>query len=73
MLGHDRESVFRSQPVFLIFSDLSRKFEYAAFYGGTAIRVLYGLDRFSEDLDFSLLKSNPKYFPDFYRYSLCVA
>ncbi len=33
-------------------------FEKAAFYGGTALRVLYGLDRFSEDLDFSLLKKN---------------
>ncbi|MBP7706036.1 MAG: nucleotidyl transferase AbiEii/AbiGii toxin family protein [Candidatus Aminicenantes bacterium] len=31
-------------------------FEKAAFYGGTALRVLYGLDRYSEDLDFSLLK-----------------
>ncbi len=30
-------------------------FEHAAFYGGTALRVLYGLDRYSEDLDFSLL------------------
>ena len=29
-------------------------FKYAAFYGGTALRMLYGLDRFSEDLDFSL-------------------
>jgi predicted nucleotidyltransferase component of viral defense system len=34
----------------------SKFFENAAFYGGTAMRVLYGLDRFSEDLDFSLLK-----------------
>lgn len=33
-----------------------RFFEHAAFYGGTALRILYGLDRFSEDLDFSLLK-----------------
>lgn len=33
----------------------SKFFEHAAFYGGTALRVLYGLDRFSEDLDFSLL------------------
>ena len=24
-------------------------FERAAFYGGTALRILYGLDRFSED------------------------
>src|SRR3990167_8619513 len=31
-------------------------YEKAAFYGGTALRVLYGLDRFSEDLDFTLLK-----------------
>ncbi len=30
-------------------------FEHAAFYGGTALRILYGLDRFSEDMDFSLL------------------
>lgn len=30
-------------------------FEKAAFYGGTALRILYGLPRFSEDLDFSLL------------------
>lgn len=34
----------------------SKFFENAAFYGGTAMRVLHGLDRFSEDLDFSLLK-----------------
>ena len=33
-------------------------FEHAAFYGGTALRIFYGLDRFSEDLDFSLLKPN---------------
>ena len=33
----------------------SKFFEKAAFYGGTALRVLYGLDRYSEDLDFSLL------------------
>lgn len=31
-------------------------FEKAAFYGGTALRIFYGLNRFSEDLDFSLLK-----------------
>jgi len=34
-------------------------FEHAAFYGGTALRILYGLDRFSEDLDFTLLSPNP--------------
>ncbi|HSA31622.1 MAG TPA: nucleotidyl transferase AbiEii/AbiGii toxin family protein [Candidatus Omnitrophota bacterium] len=36
----------------------SKFFEKAAFYGGSALRILYGLDRFSEDLDFSLLKRN---------------
>lgn len=29
-------------------------FEKAAFYGGTCLRIFYGLPRFSEDLDFSL-------------------
>jgi len=36
-------------------------FEKAAFYGGTALRLLYGLDRFSEDLDFSLLAPDPDF------------
>lgn len=31
-------------------------FEIAAFYGGASLRIFYGLNRFSEDLDFSLLK-----------------
>ena len=33
-------------------------FEHALFYGGTALRILHGLDRFSEDMDFSLLKTD---------------
>jgi hypothetical protein len=36
-------------------------FEKAAFYGGTALRIFYGLDRFSEDLDFSLLAVDPEF------------
>jgi predicted nucleotidyltransferase component of viral defense system len=36
-------------------------FEKAAFYGGTALRIFHNLDRFSEDLDFSLLKEDPKF------------
>jgi predicted nucleotidyltransferase component of viral defense system len=36
-------------------------FARAAFYGGTALRIFYGLDRFSEDLDFSLLASDPSF------------
>ena len=31
-------------------------FKKAAFYGGTALRIFYGLDRFSEGMDFSLLE-----------------
>lgn len=33
----------------------SNFFKNAAFYGGTALRIFHGLNRFSEDLDFSLL------------------
>lgn len=36
-------------------------FEHALFYGGTALRILYGLDRYSEDLDFSLIHPNPNF------------
>ena len=36
-------------------------FEKAAFYGGTALRIFYGVKRFSEDLDFSLLELNPDF------------
>jgi predicted nucleotidyltransferase component of viral defense system len=41
-------------------------FEKAAFYGGTALRIFYGLNRFSEDLDFSLLEVNPDFSLDKY-------
>ena len=42
---------------------LSRQgfFSRAAFYGGTALRILYGLNRGSEDMDFTLLKPDPKF------------
>jgi len=33
-------------------------FNKAAFYGGTCLRIFYGLERFSEDMDFSLLKKD---------------
>ncbi len=36
-------------------------YKKAAFYGGTALRIFYGLDRYSEDLDFSLLESDPNF------------
>lgn len=36
-------------------------FQNAAFYGGTCLRIFYGLNRFSEDMDFSLLKPNENF------------
>ncbi|MCH9632256.1 MAG: hypothetical protein S4CHLAM6_05870 [Chlamydiae bacterium] len=39
----------------------SKFFEKAAFYGGTALRILHQLDRFSEDLDFTLLKPSSSF------------
>lgn len=47
----------------LVLSGLSRSgfFDEAAFYGGTALRIFYKLDRFSEDLDFSLLSPNKNF------------
>ena len=36
-------------------------FDVAAFYGGTALRIFYGLDRFSEDIDFSLIKKTENF------------
>ena len=43
-------------------------FEHAAFYGGTCLRLFHGVERYSEDMDFSLLKKNEsfsleRYFP----------
>ena len=52
----DRENALREIAQEVILCGLSRAgfFEKAAFYGGTALRIFYGLDRFSEDMDFSL-------------------
>jgi hypothetical protein len=47
-------------------------FEKAAFYGGTALRIFYGLNRFSEDLDFSLLEVNPDFSFDKYLDAILV-
>lgn len=45
-------------------------FEHAAFYGGTALRILYGLDRFSEDLDFTLLDKSGLFEWDAFEHSV---
>jgi predicted nucleotidyltransferase component of viral defense system len=49
------------QEIVLVGVWRAKLFEHMAFYGGTALRILYGLDRFSEDIDFSLLKPNPDF------------
>ena len=41
-------------------------FDEAAFYGGTCLRIFHGLQRFSEDMDFSLLAPNNSF--DFSQY-----
>lgn len=45
-------------------------FKYAVFYGGTALRILYGLPRYSEDLDFSLIKPDDNF--DLSRYEKSI-
>ncbi len=38
-----------------------KKFDSAIFKGGTCIKYLFGLERFSEDLDFSIVISPEKF------------
>lgn len=54
----DEENAIKEILQELILSALSRAdfFSEAIFCGGTALRIFYGLDRFSEDLDFALEK-----------------
>lgn len=66
----DKKNAIKEIVQEIVLCGLSRGgfFKEAAFYGGTALRIFYGLDRFSEDLDFSLLSKNPdfdltKFFP----------
>lgn len=66
----DKRNVIKEVMQEIVLCGLSKAgfFNVAAFYGGTALRIFYGLDRFSEDLDFSLLAKDKefdlsKYFP----------
>ncbi len=53
---YNRKNAMKEIVQEIVLCGLSRAgfFGKAAFYGGTALRIFYGLDRFSEDLDFSL-------------------
>ena len=66
----DKKNVVKEVMQEIVLCGLSRAgfFKKAAFYGGTALRIFYGLDRFSEDLDFSLMQVDDsfelsEYFP----------
>lgn len=52
----------------IVLSGLSRGgfFNEAAFYGGSALRIFYKLNRFSEDLDFALINPNKDFSLDNY-------
>ena len=53
----DKKNAVKEIMQEIVLCGLSRTdfFRKVAFYGGTALRIFYGLDRFSEDLDFSLM------------------
>ncbi len=55
---HDHENALKEimQEIVLLGLWRSKFYEKAVLYGGTALRILYKLDRFSEDLDFSLIQ-----------------
>lgn len=65
---YDKKNSIKEIVQEIMLCGLSRAgfFKTAAFYGGTALRIFYGLDRFSEDLDFSLKIYNPTF--DFAEY-----
>ncbi|MDR2999698.1 MAG: nucleotidyl transferase AbiEii/AbiGii toxin family protein [Fibromonadaceae bacterium] len=54
----EKNNALREVMQQVVLAGLARSdfFEKAAFYGGTCLRLLYDLPRFSEDMDFSLLK-----------------
>ena len=60
---YDQKNAMKEIMQEIVLCGLSRAgfFEKAAFYGGTALRIFYGLDRFSEDLDFSLEVPDPSF------------
>ena len=61
--NEERENAVKEIIQEIALSGLSRGgfFEKAAFYGGTCLRIFYGLNRFSEDLDFALIEKDPNF------------
>lgn len=64
----DKKNALKEVMQEIVLCGLSRTdfFKHAAFYGGTALRIFYGLDRFSENLDFSLDAKNESFNLDDY-------
>lgn len=60
MTDDARESAQREVMQKIALAGLNRGgfFEHAAFYGGTCLRIFHGLNRFSEDMDFSLIEKD---------------
>ena len=56
----EKKNVIKEVLQEVVLAGLSKTdfFNHAAFYGGSALRIFYGINRFSEDLDFSLLVCN---------------
>lgn len=59
----DRKNAIKEIMQEIALCGLSRAgfFDKAVFYGGTALRIFHELDRFSEDLDFSLREPDPDF------------
>ena len=70
--NEERENAIKEIIQEIALAGLSRGgfFSKAAFYGGTCSRIFHGLNRFSEDLDFALLKKDPDFKLDDYFPSL---
>lgn len=64
----ERENAIKEVIQEIALAGLSRGgfFEKVAFYGGTCLRIFYGLNRFSEDLDFALVNKDDSFKLDDY-------
>ena len=59
----EQENVLAELLQHFVIASLSRArfYSQAGFHGGTCLRILYGMNRFSEDLDFLLKEPNPDF------------
>jgi len=66
--SEDKKNAIKEVLQEVVLAGLSKTgfFSRAAFYGGTALRLFHGMDRFSEDLDFSLLVADETFDLDAY-------